>query len=181
MAGGKDPPRVWNGVVDALGDAVLTCRFDPSAIDTDITATRLSDALSAALEIAGFARAMLVGHSLAGLTIRQFGADHSDQFAGAVLLDPTTPMVLRSVHAALAAAGWDADTLQADADAGVSWPRVPVRVLSHDPSLLTLGSKEIEDLWTAGQKAYAALSPLGETPPLPAAITSSTSSRRPRW
>jgi pimeloyl-ACP methyl ester carboxylesterase len=161
MAGGDDPPSVWDGIVRALGDRVLTCRFDPSAIDTDITATRRSDALSVALERARLSPAVLVGHSLAGLTIRAFGNDHPEQLAGVVLLDPTTPASLRDFHDELAAIGWDVEQLQADADAEVAWPGVPVRVLSHDPVLLTLGSEDLEAAWTEGQEAYAALSKLG--------------------
>ena len=163
LAGGNDPPSVWNELVAGLGDSTLTCRFDPTVAPSGMTPSKRADALSAALTASGMPGPyVLVGHSLGGLTVRQFGAAHPEQLAGAVLLDATTPNAMQSVHAELEAAGWDAATTQSDADEPVAWPPVPLRVLAHDPSLLTLGSEEAEALWTEGQQAYASLSPLGQ-------------------
>lgn len=163
MAGGNDPPSVWDELVATLGDSVLACRFDPSAMTTGITASRRAEALGdALLSSALTGPVVLVGHSLGGLTVRQFGVLHPEQLAGAVMLDSTTPLALLSLEPDLADLGWDVPTTLADANADAPWPAVPLRVLAHDPALLTLGSDTIEELWTAGQQHYAAMSPLGE-------------------
>ena len=168
LAGGNDPPSVWANLVAALGESVLTCRFDPAIEPTGMTPSRRADALSAALVTSGMPGPyVLVGHSLGGLTVRQFGASHPEQLAGAVLLDATTPTALVSAHADLEAAGWDAVTTQIDADAPAIWPTVPLQVLAHDPSLLALGSDALEATWTEGQRAYATLSPLGRYEAVP--------------
>jgi pimeloyl-ACP methyl ester carboxylesterase len=162
LAGGDDRPRVWDGLVDALGPSALVCRYDPSAMNAGITATSRADALSDALAQSGLPGPfVLVGHSLSGLVVRQFGANHPDQLGGAVLLDPTAPSFLVDADAALADLGWDTAALHVEADATVAWPPVPLRVLAHDPTDLTLETQAREDEWTAAQQAYAALSPLG--------------------
>jgi pimeloyl-ACP methyl ester carboxylesterase len=162
LAGGVDPPTVWDDIVAALGDGVLTCRFDAAAITSDITPSIRAEALSAALDGSGMRGPfVLVGHSLGGLTVRQFGAAHPDQLGGVVLLDATTPMALLSAQADLAGLGWDVATMQADAEAPVTWPDVPLEVLAHDPATLTMGSEALETLWTQGQQLYATLTPLG--------------------
>ena len=163
MAGGNDPPSGWDELVDTLGDSVLACRFDPTAMTTGTTASRRAEALSdALLSSALTGPVVLVGHSLGGLTVRQSGVPHPEQLAGAVMLDATTPLALLSLETDLANLGWDVPATQADANAEAPWPAVPLRVLAHDPALLTLGSDTIEELWTAGQQHYAAMSPLGE-------------------
>ena len=162
LAGGNDRPRVWDGLVDDLGPSALVCRYDPSAMDAGITATSRAAALSDALAQSGLPGPfVLVGHSLSGLVVRQFGATHPDQLGGAVLLDPTAASFLVDADDALADLGWDTTALHVEADAAVTWPAVPLRVLAHDPTQLTLETQEREDEWTAAQQAYAALSPLG--------------------
>ncbi len=162
LAGGNDRPRVWDGLVEVLGPSELVCRYDPSAMDAGITATSRADALSDALSQSGLPGPfVLVGHSLSGLVVRQFGAKHPDQLGGAVLLDPTAPSFLVNADEALADLGWDTAALHVEGDATVAWPAVPLRVLAHDPTQLTLETQAREDEWTAAQQAYAALSPLG--------------------
>ena len=162
LAGGDDRPRVWDGLVDALGPSTVVCRYDPSAMDAGITATSRADALSDALAQSGLPGPfVLVGHSLSGLVVRQFGAEHPEQLGGAVLLDPTAPSFLVDADDELAELGWDTAALHVEADATVTWPAVPLRVLAHDPTQLTLETQAREDEWTAAQQAYAALSPLG--------------------
>ena len=162
MAGGVDPPSVWDEVVDLLGDNVLSCRFDPTALTTKTTPGQRADALSAALDESGLdGPVVLVAHSLSALTVRQFGADHPDWLAAAVVLDGTTPSALTTARPDLEKLGWDVPATEAEVNASVTWPAVPVYVLAHDPELLTLGSVADEDLWTQGQQMYAALSPLG--------------------
>lgn len=163
IAGTDDPIERWEGLVDDMGQQFLVCRFDADeAAEREaagtITQSARADALAEALDESGLQGPfLLVGHSLGGLTVRQFGADHSELLGAAILLDPTTPTALLSLHDELTAAGWDAASTQAEADAAVTWPEVPLTVLSHDPALLTLGSEGIEELWTEGQQQYGEL------------------------
>lgn len=165
LAGGTDPHTVWDNLVDALGSDVLTCRFDPPGLGASdppsapTTASRIADVLAQTLLAAGLDQpVVLVAHSLGGQTARQFGARHPDMLAGAVLLDPTTRLAMRSLHENLAADGWQAEVAITEAEAQVTWPDVPLVVLSHDPTRGDLGAPAIEQLWSEGQAEYAALS-----------------------
>lgn len=165
LAGGVDPVSTWDDVVQRMGPDVLVCRFDPlvpGPATTPITATNRSDGLAEALSASGLEGPyVFVGHSLAGLTLRQFGADHPGLVAAVLLLDPTIPRSVEGGGVDLAALHWDTAAATAEVLAPVSWPDVPVVVLSHDPNLLTLISPEVEQVWTDGQQGYAALSPQG--------------------
>ena len=77
----------------------------------------------------------------------------------AIMLDATTQTALSSLHDDLTAMGWDAEATQDEIDAPVTWPDVPLQVLTHDPALLTLGTADIEDLWSEGQQQYGELTP----------------------
>ena len=167
LAGGIDPVSTWDGLVGKLGEDTLVCRAAFTTTSgapgpAPITGTRRADALAAALTSSDLAPPyVLVGHSLGGLTVREFGARHGELLGGALLIDPTTPLVLRAIRDDLSGWGWDVDAIEASADADVTWPPVPLVVLSHDPATKTVGPKAVEDLWTEGQRAYAELSPLG--------------------
>ena len=165
VAGTDDPIERWDQLVEDAGQEVLLCRFDPSsATRRRATPSARADALSSALEQSGLpAPYVLVGHSLGGLTVRRFGVDHPDQLGAALLLDPTTPVALASLHGLLTADGWDAEATQSDADESVTWGDVPLLVLAHDPATGALGGGAgVEWAWTEGQRDYAALSPLGQ-------------------
>lgn len=163
IAGTDDPIERWDELVDDMGQQFLVCRFDAdAAAEGDaagtITPAARADALATALEASELQGPfLLVGHSLGGLTVRQFGADHGDLLGGAILLDATTPTALLSLRDELTAIGWDPDATQAEVDAAVTWPDVPLTVLAHDPALLTLGSVAIEELWSEGQQQYGEL------------------------
>ncbi len=166
LAGGTDPHTVWDDLVDALGSDVLTCRFNPPGIgpsdapSSPTTASERADVLAQTLNAAGLNQpVVLVAHSLGGQTARQFGARHPDMLAGAVLLDPTTRLAMRSLHENLAADGWQAEVAIDEAEAQVTWPDVPLVVLSHDPTRGDLGAPAIEQLWSEGQAEYTVLSP----------------------
>lgn len=163
VAGTDDPVERWNDLVERAGQGVLLCRFAPPIpSQAPITPTALADALADTLDASGLPGPyVLVGHSLGGLTVRQFGAEHGDLLGGALLLDATTPVALQSLHTFLEP-DWDVPATQADADAAVTWPDVPLIVFSHDPSSGALGlGPTVEMLWIAGQEAYAELSRLG--------------------
>lgn len=164
VAGTDDPITRWDKLVEDTGQEVLMCRFDPSSATRGrATPTARADALSSALTQSGLpAPYVLVGHSLGGLTIRRFGVAHPNQLGAALLLDPTTPIALRSLHQLLEADGWDSAATQSDADETVTWGDIPLLVLAHDPATGALGgSAGVEAAWTDGQRQYAALSSSG--------------------
>ena len=172
VAGTDDPITRWDRLVEDAGQEVLFCRFDPSsATRWRATPNARADALSSALEQSGLpAPYVLVGHSLGGLTVRRFGVDHPDQLGGALLLDPTTPVALRSLDESLTADGWDGAATQADADEAATWTDVPCLVLSHAPGTKALGlGPAVEALWTEGQRHYAELSSSGQFEQAPGA------------
>jgi pimeloyl-ACP methyl ester carboxylesterase len=164
LAGGSDPGSVWDDLVERLGPDRLTCVFDRPGVATSdpppgpTTPGQVADTLAATLDASGLdGPFVFVGHSLAGPTVRQLGASHPDLLAGAVLLDPTTKLAFASVRSDLEETGWDYDATVAEANAAVTWPDVGLVVLSHDPSLLSIGPEAIERLWTEGQQEYASL------------------------
>lgn len=161
VAGTDDPIDRWDALVDDLGQEVLACRFaPPSGPDlAPATPARRADALSEVLDASELPGPyVLVAHSLGGLTVRRFGDRHADQLGAALFLDATTPAAVLSLHAELSTNGWDPDATQADADAPVSWPDVPVTVFAHDPAGEPLGlGPDVEELWTEGQQAYVTL------------------------
>ena len=166
LAGGTDPSTVWTELLDQLGTDIRTCRFDPPGIgntspaDQTVTATQRAEALAEALTSAGIDQPIvLAAHSLGGLIARRFGTLYPDRLAGAVLLDPTTRLGLLSLREELTGLGWDADATIAETENPAPWPEVPLIVLSHDPTLLTLGSEHVETLWSEGQQEYLALTP----------------------
>jgi pimeloyl-ACP methyl ester carboxylesterase len=165
LAGLIDPITTWDDLVQRLGPDVLTCRYDPivpGPPTAPITPSSRANGLAEALSSSGLTGPyVLVGHSLAGFTVRQFGADHPEMVRAALLLDPTTPDAVDSLASSLQALTWDPEATKAEMNAPVTWPHVPVVVLSHDPALLTLYTPEIEHNWTVGQQGYAALSPQG--------------------
>lgn len=168
VAGTDDPITRWDRLVEDAGQEVLLCRFDPSSTRGRATPKARADALSSALEQSGLpAPYVLVGHSLGGLTVRRFGVDHRDQLGAALLLDPTTPLALRSLRALLSD-DWEVAATQADADEPVTWADVPLLVLSHDPATTALGlGPAAERAWTEGQRHYAELSPSGQFEQVP--------------
>lgn len=174
LAGGSDPGTNWDRIIAGLGPHVLTCAFDrpdvyPSqSVPGLLTPERVSDTLERTLAQAHLTgKVLLVGHSIGGLEARVFGAEHPDQVAGAVFLDPSEPDFITDTSSDTA------EFLSYDFDPGVTsrqvaavtrWPDVPITVLSHDPKwavstgqLTGAGQRQ----WAAGQEAYAKMSPHG--------------------
>lgn len=176
VAGTDDPIERWDGLVDDLGQEVLACRFDADEaamsgpLTGQVTPGVRADSLAGALHGSGLpGPVVLVGHSLGGLTVRQFGAAHGEMLAGALLLDPTTSVALASLHALLSRQGWNAGAAQAETDAPASWPDVPLTVLSHDPTEVPFGDPIVEALWTKGQRVYGQLAAGAEVEVVPGA------------
>ena len=182
LAGGADPASNWDGIVAGLGPHVLTCAFDrpdvyPSqSVPGLLTPKRVSDTLEQTLAQAHLTgKVLLVGHSIGGLEARVFGAEHPDQVAGAVFLDPSEPDFMfdtGSDTAEFLGYNFDPRVSARQVAAVTHWPDVPVFVLSHDPNwaistgqLTAAGQRQ----WAQGQMAYAQLSPQGTDHVVPGA------------
>lgn len=161
LSGPEESVDRWDAVVDDLGQAVLACRFSPPTGPGAGPATPISqaDALSETLDASQLPGPYLVvGESVGGLTVRRFGQRHRDQLGAAVLLDPTDPTALPSLHSELTAAGWDAEATEADADVPASWPDVSVTIFARGPGgAAPDGSPGTSPPETDGQEAYTTL------------------------
>ena len=96
LAGARDDTSTWDGLVARMGPAVRTCAFDypgvgasdpsPAPITADLVASSLHSTFAVARVAPPY---VLVGHSLAGLSVRAFVGRYPDEVAGVVLFDPT--------------------------------------------------------------------------------------------
>ena len=181
QAGGNDPGTVWGALVTALGPNVLTCVFDrpgvsPSAPSpTLLTPRSVANTLTATLAQAHVGpRVILVGHSLGGINVLVFGADHPDQVAGAVLFDPSEADFSESIHgdSIIAGYGYSPQAEYAQIRAVTHWPNIPLVVLSRDPAKAVADKQDTaaqEQIWIAGARKYATLSRKGTRVVVPGA------------
>jgi pimeloyl-ACP methyl ester carboxylesterase len=161
LAGGREPATTWAGLVERLGDGVRTCAFDYPGVGSSpaapgpMTPEGVGTALYDALARAGVRPPYVaVGHSLAGLTTRVLVATHPEDFAAAVLFDPTPAEVIDATT--FGELGWDEAATRVQVRAVTRWPAIPLTILLHDPR--TGGTDEAEHAWRAGADAYARLS-----------------------
>jgi hypothetical protein len=176
LPGGRDPVQDYNLVVVGLGPEVRTCGFeypgagDAPPIDEPMTPKIVADSLAGALEAAGEEPPyVLVGHSLAGFSVRVFVGAHPQQTAGIVLFDPTpVELVEDDPQDMEEQTGWDAQASINQASAVTSWPDVPVEVLESDPKV-EHRTGHIKVLWHEGLLALAALAPHGHHRVVPGA------------
>lgn len=174
LAGGADEQSTWSRLIAGLGRDVLTCTFDPPGVgasaapDTLLTPGLVASALVETLAQAGVGeRFLFVGHSLGGLAVRVLGGAHVERVAGAVLLDPTVPEMVRPEAAELRRFGFDPEATAAEGEAVVRWASdVPLSVLSHDPETARWPA-ELQAQWDVGQMDYARLSALGTQQDVP--------------
>jgi pimeloyl-ACP methyl ester carboxylesterase len=180
-AGGNDPGTVWGALVTALGPNALTCVFDrpgvsPSAPSpTLLTPRSVANTLTATLAQAHVGpRVILVGHSLGGINALVFGGDHPDHVAGAVLFDPSEADFSESIggDSLIAGYGYSPKAEYAQIRAVTHWPNVPLVVLSRDPAKAVADKQDTaaqEQIWIAGARKYATLSPKGTRVVVPGA------------
>lgn len=173
LAGAADPGSTWDAVVADLGPDVLACVFDrpgvgtSDALDEPVTPQGVADVLGDTLDAADVAEgALLVGHSLGGLTLRLYGADRADTLAGVLFLDPTVPDPEDTILAdELDGLGWDTAATVTQGMAVTRWSSdVPLTVLSHDPELAVATgtwTEAVKARWSAGQQAYGMLTASG--------------------
>ena len=102
---------------------------------------------------------MLVGHSLAGLSVRAFVGTYPAQVGGVVLFDPTPVEYVRAHPATFDGIGWDIPTTVTQVGAVTRWPAVPTRVLSADPEKdIAAGVTAADEReWQTDQRSLAAL------------------------
>src|SRR3954470_12330583 len=93
LAGARDGPGTWDEFRSALGPDVWTCAWDYPGVGQStgtppMTAGIASASLNQTLWQAGVRPPfVLVGHSIAGLTVRLFVGQHPEDVAGVVLFD----------------------------------------------------------------------------------------------
>lgn len=94
--------RIWEEVQSLLAEKATTISYDRAGLlwsdpaEGKKTLERIDTELLAVLEKTGCQKPyLLVGHSIAGVTLRRFIATHSNDIAGVVLVD-TTPIDLLS-------------------------------------------------------------------------------------
>jgi pimeloyl-ACP methyl ester carboxylesterase len=162
---------------------------DPRPDRTD--SGKISADLHALLQGAGIAPPyVLVAHSIGGIHARVFDHQHPDEVLGMVLVDSSHPDQFVRAKDRLGAQDWQTmwrqvETSQADPDKEpIDWERSrelaiaagpfgdrPLRVLSHDPSVMqpcagdgclsAEGNAAWESLWSELQTELTALSPTG--------------------
>jgi pimeloyl-ACP methyl ester carboxylesterase len=107
-AGSGNGMITWRHVQADIGRLTRVCAYDRAGLGFSDTATRPStepnivDDLHRLIESAGIATPMVfVGHSLGGEVGLLYAATYPDEIAGAVLVDPGFPDMLRVLQAAL--------------------------------------------------------------------------------
>jgi pimeloyl-ACP methyl ester carboxylesterase len=115
---------------------------------------------------------VLVGHSIAGLTIRLFVGQHPDDVAGVVLFDPTVSSFAWRFDMKEFQPAWDGATSAREVDQVTSWPDIPFEILRHDGAVYAeqgIWDSDVEEDWAAAQDEFAALTPRGTATRIPGA------------
>ncbi|MGP2435948.1 alpha/beta fold hydrolase [Streptomyces sp. JW3] len=185
MAGGGDGLDTMAGLQKTLSAKSRVCSYDrlgegasdqPAGLQTVNDSGRI---LTGVLDrLAGHRPVVLAGHSLGGYLAARYAPAHRDRIKGLVLLDATIPALNAGLNKAIppSATGMAADlrdqTLAANqgqnperlviADTRVrSAGRIPVRILKHESQYAEVPEygPALEEMWTAGQRQWRALSP----------------------
>jgi pimeloyl-ACP methyl ester carboxylesterase len=100
-AGLDDGHTIWERIEPPLARKTRTCSYDRSGVgDSDVRPSRptvvpAEQVVDELHELLGKAEVeapyVLVGHSLGGLNARLYAARHSEDLAGVVFVDPTSP------------------------------------------------------------------------------------------
>jgi pimeloyl-ACP methyl ester carboxylesterase len=166
----------WVDLRAALGPTVRTCAWDYPGVghstgEPMMTAARAATSLDHTLTAANVPRpVMLVGHSVAGLTIRVYVGQHPTDVAGVVLFDPTVASFARRFDDKEFQPSWDGTASAHQADQVTTWPDIPFEILRHDPAVYArakMWSKSTEARWGTEQAAFAALAPHGRITVVP--------------
>lgn len=170
MAGMGDDSTVWAPFRETLGPDVRTCAWDYPGVGKTpgvgrITAGIAAASLNATLDAAGVdGPVVLVGHSIAGLTVRLFVGRFPDAVAGVVLFDPTVSSFAYRFDLTEFQPSWDGTVSSREVDKITAWPDIPFEILRHDSDVYAeqkMWDVEVEDAWIAGQADFARLAPAG--------------------
>jgi pimeloyl-ACP methyl ester carboxylesterase len=170
MAGIGDSTDVWETLRENLGSKVRTCAWDYPGVGKStgttkpMTASVAAASLHATLVAAEIDRpVVLVGHSIAGLTVRLFVGLHPKDVSGVVLFDPTVPSIARQYDATDFQPYWDGTVSAREVEQVTAWPDIPFEILRHDSEGYKEEVLETEDeeAWIAGQADFAQLAPAG--------------------
>ena len=162
--------KTWTNFRAALGPDVRTCAWDYPGVGHStgapmMTASRAASSLHGTLRAANVPRpVILVGHSIAGLTIRLYVGQHPADVAGVVLFDPTVASFARMFDDKEFRPGWDGTTSANQVEQVTAWPDIPFEILRHDPAVYAarkIWSATVEAQWGADQAAFATLAPHG--------------------
>ncbi|MBG6239963.1 pimeloyl-ACP methyl ester carboxylesterase [Mycetocola sp. CAN_C7] len=170
LAGMGDDSTTWGPFRETLGPAVRTCAWDYPGVGEStgtapMTAGVASASLNATLAAAGIAKpVVLVGHSIAGLTVRLFVGQHPEDVAGVVLFDPTVSSFAYRYDLTQFHPSWDGAVSSREVDRVTTWPDIPFEILRHDSDVYheqRMWDADIEDAWIEGQADFARLAPAG--------------------
>jgi pimeloyl-ACP methyl ester carboxylesterase len=170
MAGMGDDSTVWAPFRETLGPEIRTCAWDYPGVGEStgtypITAGVAAASLNATLAAAGIdTPVVLVGHSIASLTVRLFVGRHPDAVAGVVLFDPTVSSFAHRYDFTEFQPAWDGAVSSREVDTVTSWPDIPFEILRHDSSIYRdqeMWDAEVEEAWIVGQDDFAGLAPRG--------------------
>ncbi|WP_306232792.1 alpha/beta fold hydrolase [Agrococcus beijingensis] len=179
LAGMGDDASTWRPLRDALGPNVRTCAWDYPGVGgstgsaAPMTAGVAAASLDATLTAAGVDRpVMLVGHSIAGLTVRLFVGQHPDDVAGVVLFDPTVSSFAHRYDLKSFQPSWDGAGSAHEVDEITVWPDIPFEILRHDSAVYAeqgMWDAQVEVAWIVGQADFASLAPSGVVTEVPGA------------
>jgi len=113
---------------------------------------------------------VLVGHSIAGLTVRLFVGQHPEDVAGVVLFDPTVSSFAWRYHFSQFSPSWDGAVSSREVDRITAWPDIPFEILRHDSEVYLdqqMWDPEVEAAWIAGQADLARLAAAGVVSEVP--------------
>lgn len=136
-AGGGSPSDTWDAVVDALVPTHRACSYDRAGVgasepapEARRTTKDLVADLERTLELAGIEGPfVLVGHSMAVWPVAVYAAEHPNEVAGVVLVDPRAPHVSSRHRAALP------PPRAGEPEAVTIWRKDELGAFEHDPSL----------------------------------------------
>ena len=136
-AGGGSPSDTWDAVVDALVPTHRACSYDRAGVgasepapEARRTTKDLVADLERTLELAGIEGPfVLVGHSMAVWPVAVYAAEHPNEVAGVVLVDPRAPHVSSRHRAALP------PPRAGEPEAVTVWRKDELGAFEHDPSL----------------------------------------------
>ncbi len=165
-----DDANIWGPFRESLGPDVRTCAWDypgvgqSTGVAGPMTASVAAAALHATLNAAEVDRpVVLVGHSIAGLTVRLFVGLHPEAVSGVALFDPTVPSFAHKYDRTDFQPHWDGTVSAREVDQVTAWPDIPFEILRHDSGGYRdeVWEVEDEDAWIAGQVDFAQLAPAG--------------------